>query len=202
MKNHSQSVGRPREFDTANVLDEVMNLFWEQGFEGTALSDIVTATGLTKGSIYKAFQSKQNLYLLSLERYEELHVNSAVKALYSEADPMKRLDDFLSAPINGLTTGGRNKGCFLCNASADRADGDSETRALVKRGFEKMGQALTVTLSDLHPDLDPHHAQNFAQMLLAMYSGLQVMSRSGVSANKLSSAKSAILLTLKHETKF
>jgi len=193
MKKTKLSVGRPREFDETDVLDKVMNLFWEKGYEGTALSDILHATHLTKGSIYKAFQSKHNLYLLSLKRYEELHINSAVTSLKSNSDPLERLDDFLSMPIKGLSAANRQKGCFLCNASADRADGDPETRALVKRGFEKMGKALASTLVEIYPSKDRLYVQNNAQMLLAIYSGLRIMSRAGVSVDKLESAKSAAM---------
>ena len=149
LQNHEvkapQSVGRPREFDEADVLDKVMKLFWRQGYEGTGLKDIQIATGLAKGSIYKAFESKHNLYLKSLERYEVLHVDTVVEALTSSKPPMTRLNDFLSAPIHHMNTSGSNKGCFLCNASADRADSDDDTRALVQRSFKKLGHCLLYT---------------------------------------------------------
>jgi len=196
MKNSMQPVGRPREFDEANVLDSVMKLFWEQGYERTALSDILSVTGLAKGSIYKAFQSKHNLYLKSLERYEDLHVNSAVEALRSDRDPISRLDSFLSAPIKNTSVKGKNKGCFLCNASADRADSDPETRALVQRSFTKLAMALASTVSELKPNWNEQQIQNSAQMLLSIYSGLRIMSRSGVDTARLRSAKLAALFSL------
>lgn len=196
-KKTSQSAGRPREFDEADVLDSVMNLFWQQGYADTAMQDILEATGLAKGSIYKAFTSKHDLYLKSLERYEELHVDSAVAALQSSKDAYLRLDDFLSAPIKNATMKGQNKGCFLCNASADRANFDEETRALVQRSFKKLNRALRSAVSEARPDWSSQKAQQVAQMMLSVYSGLRVMSRSGQSKAILSDAKDGALSMIK-----
>jgi len=195
MKNTSQSAGRPREFDEDVVLNTVVSLFWKKGYEGTGMADILTATGLSKGSIYKAFHSKHNLYLKSLEHYEELHVNSAINDLkVSKKPPIQRLDDFLSAPIRDISPQGKSKGCFLCNASADRADGDAQTRALVRRGFDKLAKALVVVVSEIKPNWSQTQNKQSAQMLLSIYSGFRIMARSGVEIEKLYAAKSGALL--------
>jgi len=191
-----QSVGRPREFDEANVLDSVMKLFWVQGYEGTGLKDILTATGLAKGSIYKAFESKHKLYLKSLERYEMLHVDTAVTGLTGSKPPSERLDDFLTAPIKNVASGTMNKGCFLCNASADRADADEETRLLVQRGFKKLGRALATVITELHPQWTSEKVEQAAQMTLSIYSGLRTMSRSGHDVSALTDAKIGALRLL------
>ena len=193
MRKTLQSVGRPREFKEEDVLDSVMKLFWAQGYEGTGLKDILKATGLAKGSIYKAFENKHNLYLKSLERYEALHVDTAVAALTSSKPPMTRLDDFLSAPLKNISNGGMNKGCFLCNASADRSDSDEETRALVQRGFQKIGRALATAISELKPEWSNDRIQQVAQTMLSVYSGLRIMSRSGLSLATLTNAKKGAL---------
>lgn len=191
-----QNAGRPREFDENEVLDNVMLLFWQNGYEGTGLKDIETATGLAKGSIYKAFKSKHNLYLQSLKRYEAVHVDAAVDGLKSNALPYKRLENFLSAPINDVSKSGPNKGCFLCNASADRSDGDKDTRDLVRRGFKKMTTALAMLVRELKPGWDDTQSQQTAQMLMSIYSGLRIMSRAGVDTRKLEEAKTGALRLL------
>jgi hypothetical protein len=49
-------VARPREFDYDDVVEKAMHLFWRQGYQSTSIDEIETATGLTKGSLYKAFE--------------------------------------------------------------------------------------------------------------------------------------------------
>ena len=57
--------GRPREFDETQVLRQIMKLFWRGGYEGVSLSDIMTETGLKKGSLYAAYGDKRVLVWLA-----------------------------------------------------------------------------------------------------------------------------------------
>ena len=62
-------VGRPREFDEEQVLDAAMKAFWANGYEATSLADLVSVTGLHKGSLYQAFGDKHSLFIQTLSRY-------------------------------------------------------------------------------------------------------------------------------------
>ena len=175
-----------------------MKLFWKNGYDGTALADILTATGLAKGSIYKAFKSKYNLYLESLSRYEEIHVDAAVRDLLSEAPALTRIDNFLSSPIKDSDGASPSRGCFLCNASADPAVSDPKALSLVQRGFNKLAVALKQAIAEMKPDWNDDRTSQVAESLLAIYSGLRVMSRSGVKLERLEAAKAGGLLQLRH----
>lgn len=60
---------RAAPYDRDAALDAAMALFWEKGFHATSLKDLEATLGMKPGSIYAAFKSKENLYLLALERY-------------------------------------------------------------------------------------------------------------------------------------
>ncbi|WP_244307309.1 TetR/AcrR family transcriptional regulator [Flavobacterium fluviatile] len=60
------------------ILDKVAPIFNRQGYVGTSLSDITTATGLTKGAIYCNFKNKEDLALKSFK----LNVDLAIKPLF------------------------------------------------------------------------------------------------------------------------
>ena len=60
----------------SRIVDAAWKLFYEQGYEGTTVEDIVTLSGTSKGSFYHYFASKDDLvgslaYLFD-EKYEEL----------------------------------------------------------------------------------------------------------------------------------
>ncbi|KGA18723.1 hypothetical protein GM51_7775 [freshwater metagenome] len=59
-------MARPKEFEVAEVLLKARAVFAAQGYNGTSIDDLVRATGLMRGSIYQAFGSKRNLFLLQL----------------------------------------------------------------------------------------------------------------------------------------
>jgi len=195
--NIKASVGRPREFDEDEVMEKIMNLFWEQGYEGTGLSDIMKSTGLQKGSLYKAWGSKHGMYIRALAHYDRMAVDGAVTLLTSERPPFERITDFLSIPIIAAWDNQDWRGCFLCNASADHAALDEETRNLVQRGYGKMGRALAGAVTALQPDWAEDKVTQTAQHLLAVYSGLRVMARSAMPRATLENAREAALSTLR-----
>ncbi len=61
-------MGRQRTFDEAEVIAQSASVFLRQGYEGTSIDDLLAATGLHRGSLYKAFASKRGLFLAALQR--------------------------------------------------------------------------------------------------------------------------------------
>ncbi len=64
-------MARSAPYDREIALDAAMALFWEKGFHATSLKDLEARLAMKPGSIYAAFTSKENLYLLALRRYFE-----------------------------------------------------------------------------------------------------------------------------------
>ncbi|WP_242906123.1 TetR/AcrR family transcriptional regulator [Actinomadura terrae] len=65
------ATGRPREFDVDERLDRALTVFWRQGYEGTALSDLTRAMGINRPSLYAAYGNKETLFRKALDRYVE-----------------------------------------------------------------------------------------------------------------------------------
>lgn len=64
-------MARPRSFDEVDVLSKARQLFATQGYNGTSIDDLVRVTGLLRGSLYKAFGSKRNLFEMVLAEAAE-----------------------------------------------------------------------------------------------------------------------------------
>lgn len=73
--------GRPIAFDKDAALDKAMRLFWERGYEGTAMADLSQAMGIHPSSIYAAFGDKQALFALAAKRYVDRPAQYMTKAL-------------------------------------------------------------------------------------------------------------------------
>lgn len=59
-------MGRPRGFDESAVVAAAAGQFLSSGYEGTSVDDLVTASGLHRGSLYTAFGSKRGIFLAAL----------------------------------------------------------------------------------------------------------------------------------------
>ena len=55
-------MARPRNFDEGTVIALAAEVFGRLGFNATSIDDLLAATGLQRGSLYKAFGSKRNLF--------------------------------------------------------------------------------------------------------------------------------------------
>jgi TetR/AcrR family transcriptional regulator, transcriptional repressor for nem operon len=57
-----KNMARPRNFEEHTVIAQAAEVFARMGYHGASVDELVAATGLQRGSIYKAFGSKRNLF--------------------------------------------------------------------------------------------------------------------------------------------
>jgi TetR/AcrR family transcriptional repressor of nem operon len=55
-------MARPRNFTEDTVVAQAAVVFARMGYEAASVDDLLAATGLQRGSLYKAFGSKRNLF--------------------------------------------------------------------------------------------------------------------------------------------
>ena len=125
--------GRPRGFDADQALDRALEVFWRQGYEGTALSDLTAAMGINRPSLYATFGNKEALFRKVLDRYADGPAGYAARAL-----ELPRARDVAEALVYGaieLTTGPHTpRGCInvrtaqACGPDAEPARHEAMTR--------------------------------------------------------------------------
>jgi TetR/AcrR family transcriptional repressor of nem operon len=62
-------MGRPKTWERSDVLRRAARLFWEKGFEGAHLQELVEVTGLNRFALYKEFGGKEGLFHEALRSY-------------------------------------------------------------------------------------------------------------------------------------
>jgi AcrR family transcriptional regulator len=62
-------MGRTRNFDIDEVLDRAMVVFWRRGYEAASLTELTSAMGIERPSLYAAFGNKEALFKRALQRY-------------------------------------------------------------------------------------------------------------------------------------
>lgn len=94
-------MARQRDFDKALVLEQCTQLFITYGYEGTSISDLVTTTGILRGSLYAAFGSKLGIFQEILQQLPNDHslthpqLDLLIVALNEVAPHNPAIKDFL-----------------------------------------------------------------------------------------------------------
>ena len=107
---------RPRGFDIDDVLTKAMHVFWDKGYLGTSVKDLVVATGLNKGSLYGTFQDKQSLFAQSLRHYMDWAGFLFQRTPDAVADIRNFFTNIIAISLDPDQPGG---GCFLMNTAME-----------------------------------------------------------------------------------
>jgi TetR/AcrR family transcriptional repressor of nem operon len=189
------TVGRPREFDEDDVLERALHVFWRLGYEATSVTDLMEATGLAKGSLYKAFGDKRGLFLKALDRYLERGRDALRRTLTNAGTVGEGLEAGLVGAVR-TACDREKKGCFGVNCIVEVAPHDAEVRARLETHLHKLealyAEALgrAVASGELRRDLDPKVA---AALLSTVVNGLAVMGKASLSTRS-AQAQVALLL--------
>jgi AcrR family transcriptional regulator len=115
----STTRGRPRLYDTDQVLDAATRIFWARGYEGTSINELVDVTGLNKPSLYAAFGDKEALYNAVVERYAIALENRQRELLDTESDIWRALEVLLRSSASSLCNPSLPGGCLIVTGLAD-----------------------------------------------------------------------------------
>ena len=88
----STAAAEPRHASKTRLLDAALNVIRAKGYGATRVEDVCEAAGLTKGSFFHHFKSKDELAIASAEHWSEVTDVLFAQAPYQRhADPLDRL---------------------------------------------------------------------------------------------------------------
>ena len=161
------------------IIQKAVPLLNTKGYEGTSLSDLMKATGLQKGGIYRHFSSKEQLAGEAFDYSWATAVRGRLEGLAEVPDCVNRLkkmiDNFVELRA-GLVPGG----CPLMNTAVEADDGNALLRAHAKNAL----QAWTLRISRIASEgiqkkqIDPHiQPRKLSQLIIASLEGALLLSR-------------------------
>lgn len=130
------------------IIEKTATLFNTKGYEGTTLSDITTATGLTKGSVYGNFGNKNEVALAVYKFNAETYGNNLSTVLDGKNSPQEKLvalTGFFRSNWKEIFSKG---GCPLLNAAVEADDNLSFLKKNVQVSFKRLANTISNILAE------------------------------------------------------
>jgi TetR/AcrR family transcriptional repressor of nem operon len=172
-------MGRVRGFDIEEALDVALELFWQQGYEGTPIHALCRAMSLQPGSVYAAFGSKRDLFAAALRRYTETVSAEAVARINGAPSGLQGLREYFDQLVDAMVDGKRVRGCLITNSLVEFAARDPELAAMFQVHLARLQTSFAAALARARADgqLRPGIGPESAGMLVAVVQGMNVMAK-------------------------
>jgi AcrR family transcriptional regulator len=175
--------GRPRSFDPDAALRQALGVFWERGYEGTSMNDLVEAMGIASASIYAAFGSKQELFRATMGLYAATRGVPPRRALREQPTARGAIEAMLGATADEITRPDDPHYCMLILAAPTGAVENHGIREFLAGGRRAMQAEIAGRLArgaaDGDLDVSPATLDALARYYTTVVQGLSIQARDG-----------------------
>ncbi len=165
-------------FDREKVINDVMELFWKKGYNGTSMQDLVDVTGLNRSSFYNSFGDKFSLFQEALKAYEKQQ-NETLNSFFGKAQTPKESIISLFKGVSDDIRSGNQKGCMYTSCTAELGGENQQVHDLLVLNKDKVVDSFEILikkaqeLGEISQSKNPHA---LALMLFTCMQGIRVTS--------------------------
>jgi AcrR family transcriptional regulator len=180
--------GRPREFDRDAALKHARDLFWERGYEGVSMADLVSGLGLASARIYAAFGSKEDLFREAIELYESEEGGFADRALAEEPTVIRAIERMFREGVEVYARKRGPRGCMVVSAATNCSSENGRVREWLEEHRRSRTASIVrrirkaVRNGELRKGTDP---QSLGDLCASLLHGISVQARDGVPRERL-----------------
>lgn len=171
---------RVKKYNRDEVLAKAMWVFWNKGYLGTSIQDLVEGMGINRFSIYDAFKSKEELFLLSLRKYRSQILNPQLAILTDSSQGLESISVYFKSFVALTTSGKVPASCLMINTIAEFGRGDAKVLEVTDVYLQdlKYGFLSALTRAKKSEEISAStDTLGLAQMLLGLAQGLGVLVR-------------------------
>jgi len=162
------------------LIDSALYLFWERGFAGTSMSDLLSRAEVNSGSFYHFFDSKEALLKAVLELYlEALGPQILAPAHALTSDPIERIFAILAGYRQRILKTNCHYGCPLGRLALEIDPENRPAHALIAQNFRGWIGAVRDCLEEAKDRIiDGTDLDSLATYVLVVMEGGVMLSRS------------------------
>ncbi|MET0464241.1 MAG: TetR/AcrR family transcriptional regulator [Chitinophagaceae bacterium] len=156
------------------IIEKAAPFFNKKGYADTSLSDVTTATGLTKGAIYGNFENKDELALAVYDYNHSILFKGQSAAMASTTDPVEKLLAMTAYYRNEFRSVALRGGCPVMNAAVEADDNFPALKTKVKATYRGWRKVIAQTIEEgkrQHRILEKADADKYATLFIALIEG-------------------------------
>lgn len=184
---------RKGEATRQRIIAEAAPIFNQKGYAGCSMNDLMEATGLEKGGIYRHFNNKEELaveaFRFALAQTVKVRTDH-LEDIPGAAEQLRRVVQ-LFVEVPSAVAGG----CPLLNTAIDADDGNPELRKLALRGIQVWRARLVaiieagVAAGEIRGGTDP---RRIANAIISTLEGALMISRLERTRSALQDARATL----------
>lgn len=192
-------MARTLEFDSEEVLDKAMRLFWKVGYKKASTQQLMKTMGLGQGSFYNSFKGKRQLYLRCLKHYNARVTYVRAQALESAPSVKEGLRNFFKVIFSELSSGSNPHTCLMTNSLSYDVLENADLRQYILEEIKRFSGYLESKLSkaaksgELPKTFDP---ATVSQIIITYIQGLFKISMISTDMKRLEKQTSKFLESL------
>jgi AcrR family transcriptional regulator len=167
---------RKGELTRQRIIEESAPIFNQRGFVGCSMQDVMEATGLEKGGIYRHFESKEELAVEAFRYAIGRSRKTKTDGLEDIESAVERLQAFVRRFV--ATPSALPGGCPLMKTAVEAEDGSPVLRGIAQEAFGGWRERLETMVAEglesgeIRSEVEPRQVAN--TMMAALEGGLMI----------------------------
>ncbi|MGE0735388.1 MAG: TetR/AcrR family transcriptional regulator [Alphaproteobacteria bacterium] len=168
-----------------NILDAAEALVLRQGFAATSIDRVIDNAGITKGTFFYHFKTKNDLALALVDRYARMDAHNLetnlLRAEKLSRDPLQQVLIFVGLfreMLDGLTEPA--PGCLFASYCVEAQLFDVQTHKVIRDAMQHWRERLGAKFDEVIARYPPHQkvaAAELADMITVVFEGGFIMSK-------------------------
>jgi AcrR family transcriptional regulator len=192
-------VGRPRTFDKDEALTKAMYVFWEKGYEGTTMADLVNSIGMKAPSIYAAFGNKDAIFKHVVSHYLPIVANGQLAVLNNTPNIEDAVEKTLNECVRLFTSKDNPHTCLIMTAAintspehVEHVEALRDLRKYYKTAWQTRFEKAKLD-KQIKAETDP---KSLAEFFTTIIQGMALKAKDGADKEDLAATSEIALQTL------
>jgi TetR/AcrR family transcriptional repressor of nem operon len=172
-------MGRPKSYEEGKVVAAAKSMFWRDGYEHSSLEALERATGLSRSSIYHAFDGKRGLFDAAVEDYLETVTSDVLRPADASGSGLEGIVEVFRLLAVRFRKPGSRRGCLMINSIAELSGRDATFARPASDYMERVKAAFSGAMGNAvaRGAITPRRADERVEMLTATLMGAWVAVR-------------------------